>query len=152
MPENVFEEFYQGIYALADSNIGMRMGWDFAWMTDVAFQEFACDIIPTRGEFLLCFPMKMQDASMILIYSPAAERISGFSLPILTLQFFLHFLRTLCIFRCENGTDGMKRFRQSFFFRDTPGGRPLCCTSGHPTGNGHRAAVSRDERGIAVIG
>lgn len=80
VPENVFEEFYQGIYALADSNIGMRMGWDFAWMTDVAFQEFACDIIPYQGEFLLVFSDENADASMILIYSPAAERISGFSL------------------------------------------------------------------------
>lgn len=80
VPENVFEEFYQGIYALADSNIGMRMGWDFAWMTDVAFQEFSCDIIPYQGEFLLVFSDENADASMILIYSPAAEWISGFSL------------------------------------------------------------------------
>ena len=26
------------------------------------------------------------------------------------------------------------------------------CTSGHPTGNGHRVATPRDERGIAMIG
>ena len=80
VPENVFEEFYQGIYALADSNIGMRMGWGFSWMAEVAVQEFACDIIPYQGEFLLVFSDENADASMILIYSPAAERISGFSL------------------------------------------------------------------------
>ena len=49
-------------------------------MAEVAFQEFACDIIPYQGEFLLVFSDENADASMILIYSPAAERISGFSL------------------------------------------------------------------------
>lgn len=80
VPENVFEEFYQGIYALEDGMLAETMGWGFSWMVEVAFQEFACDIIPYQGEFLLVFSDENADASMILIYSPAAERISGFSL------------------------------------------------------------------------
>ena len=80
VPENVFEEFYQGIYALEDGMLAETMGWGFSWMAEVAFQEFACDIIPYQGEFLLVFSDENADASMILIYSPAAERISGFSL------------------------------------------------------------------------
>ena len=33
-----------------------------------------------------------------------------------------------------------------------PEGACRACTGRHPTGNGHRAAMPRDERGIAVIG
>ena len=39
-----------------------------------------------------------------------------------------------------------------FFCAIRPEGDRRACTSGHPTGNGHRAAMPREERGIAVSG
>ena len=39
-----------------------------------------------------------------------------------------------------------------FFCAIRPEDDRRACTSGHPTGNGHRVATPRDERGIAMIG
>lgn len=81
VPEKVFEEFYDSMYTMENARIaGQEMGWSFVWMMDMAFQEFACDMIPYQGEILLVFSSESADAEMILIYSPAAGRISGFSL------------------------------------------------------------------------
>ena len=75
VPADVFETFYQEMWVLEE---GLQQG--VTWMLTEAFSSFSCDIISYQGEFLLVFSGEEADAEMILIYSPAARRISGFSL------------------------------------------------------------------------